>query len=482
MDLTNNDGWQLLNLSKINIILGKNGCGKSTFLRSMKRGKIPQPDHDLTGKISYLSPERAGELSYSPGVDQSMTNDIEWKNNVRDQNQPTNFREQSVSNYATLELLVGRHYQVEVEAGRTKPVSFSFYVQQINSLLNEIVIQPSGRSFKVLDKKTGSELAITRISSGEKELITLGIECLVFANELENGKNNFLFIDEPDVHLHPDLQVKLMDFIRELVELHGFNVVLSTHSTAILGALEGYEHINVCFMTTGDTKLKFTPISEVYRKILPVFGAHPLSNIFNEAPLLLVEGEDDVRVWQQAVRTSSGKINLFPCSCDTVAKMNEYEEDAKSIMKAIYDDAVAYSLRDGDDKIGQTITDDLPVIRFRLNCCEVENLLLTEEVLKRCGVSWEELKLRMETWVSLTPGHKYSKEMDEFIKADFPRRTFKIKNLVNIFLGLLEVNKPWEIVVGQTIGELDFKTAPNFSDEGSIQEFLGEKAVIHLLM
>ncbi len=47
-------------------------------------------------------------------------------------------------------------------------------------------------------------------------MISLGIECLVFEKESASAKENILFLDEPDVHLHPDLQVRLCHFIRDL--------------------------------------------------------------------------------------------------------------------------------------------------------------------------------------------------------------------------------------------------------------------------
>ncbi|MFZ5500605.1 MAG: hypothetical protein ACOY58_01655, partial [Candidatus Micrarchaeota archaeon] len=73
--------------------------------------------------------------------------------------------------------------------------------------------------------------------------------------------------------------------------------------------------LNFTFFTVEDElEFDFRAISDLYRKILPVFGAHPLSNVFNRAPILLVEGEDDERIWQQAVRTARGRLKLFPCS------------------------------------------------------------------------------------------------------------------------------------------------------------------------
>ena len=102
-----------------------------------------------------------------------------------------------------------------------------------------------------------------------------------------------MFLDEPDVHLHPDLQVRLTHFLRDIVDEYEFFILIATHSTAILGALETYEDTHIAFMASDQKELEFRPVNGVYRKIIPVFGAHPLSNVFNEAPIFLVEGEDD---------------------------------------------------------------------------------------------------------------------------------------------------------------------------------------------
>lgn len=48
-----------------------------------------------------------------------------------------------------------------------------------------------------------------------------------------------LILDEPDSHLHPDNQRRLIRLISELAELNNFQVVLSSHSRHILDELEG---------------------------------------------------------------------------------------------------------------------------------------------------------------------------------------------------------------------------------------------------
>src|SRR5690606_25385247 len=116
----------------------------------------------------------------------------------------------------------------------------------------------------------------------------------------------------------------------------------------------------------------------------PVFGAHPLSNAFNQAPVLLVEGDDDERIWQQAVRSANGRLKVYPCTVDGVGQLTSFERDVVRILDAVYDDAIGYSLRDRDSDPLE-ITDLGPLKRMRLNCRAAENLLLTDEVIASTG-------------------------------------------------------------------------------------------------
>jgi len=318
------------------------------------------------------------------------------------------------------------------------------------------------------------------ISSGESELISLGIECLIFSKECDSEKGNILFLDEPDVHLHPDLQVRLMHFLRELVSEVNFHVLIATHSTPILGALETYEDTHIAFMTFGQKELEFKPVTDMYRKILPVFGAHPLSNLFNEAPILLVEGEDDERIWQQAVRSSNGRIKIYPCSVDGVGNMNELEQEAQNIIRAVYDDAKGYSLRDRDGGNGE-IEDLLPIVRLKLACRNAENLLLTNEVLQTFSTNWEQMKEKVNVWLDKNSDHIHYDVMNGFKNGDFDRKNYDIKEVRNDLMGIIGSSKPWEVAVGQTIANLIWNGSTRFDQGGSIYSFLGEKLVKNII-
>lgn len=478
MDIRDINGYTLRNLNKINIILGKNGSGKSSMFRAIE--PILSSKTETYGKTKYITPERGGSLVYEAGIEQNLTSNANWLSGERRKNQARGFRQQSVAQYRRLETLVLR--EIEKEKREQRDYTFDLYISKINSLLDNIEIrrQDNEMTFKISGKGGGGELNAEVISSGESELISLGIECLIFTKECVAGKENILFLDEPDVHLHPDLQVRLMQFLKDLVSESNFKVIIATHSTAILGALGGYADTHLTFMTFNQKEIEFKAVSDIYRKVLPIFGAHPLSNIFNESPILLVEGEDDERIWQQAVRSSAGKIKIYPCAVDSVCNMNNFETEAQKIINTVYDGAKGYSLRDRDEGV-EAIDDLPPLIRMKLSCRSAENLLLSNDVLESMSTNWEVLKIGIEVWLAANPHHPHFMAMNTFKQGGYNRKDADIKDVRNDLMGIIGNSKPWEVVVGQKISTLTRTDATDFNEDGTLISYLGKKVVENII-
>jgi len=474
MNLENKNGYTLNNLSKINVVLGKNGCGKSTALKKVQQAL---ENDSQFGNTKYITPERGGALKYNPSIEQNTSSNPKWLPHQLRKNQFTQFKEQTVLQFRKLELLSLREIEQNPELRNDHGYTFQAIVDAINTLLDNIEIKREGSDFNIYNKADSAGIEPDSISSGESELIALGIECLVFAKESPEGSENILFLDEPDAHLHPDLQVRLALFLKGLVEENHFRVVLATHSTSFLAAFESYPNVSIEFIATGQTIIEFKNVSDTYRRILPIFGAHPLSNLFNEAPIFLVEGEDDERIWQQAIRTSQGSLKLYPCAVDSIDHLNEYEVQVAEIINSIYDSAKAYSLRDRDEGI-EDINDTPPVIRMRLSCRAAENLLLSDEVLLRLNINWEELKIKIENWLANNTEHSHYEVMLDFKSTGFNRKNYNLKRIRNDLMGIIESSKPWEVVVGQTIALTSYIDSPA---DNSIQNYLGEKLVCSVL-
>ncbi len=473
MDITFGDKV-LKNLASLNVVLGKNGSGKSSILKEIDQALTKQ-NGTHWGKIKYITPERAGTLQYDANTEQNIINNLSWLQESRRVNQFDRFKHQTVSQYRNLELMVLR----EIESSRRddKGYTFKLYLNRINALLDQVEFKPEGNTFSIYRKGTTNKIDSRSISSGESELICLAIECLVFERECLKGKENVLLLDEPDVHLHPDLQMRLINLIKEGIQNEKHTVLIATHSTAILGALDNHRDCRVTFMRAGQKEFNFKSVLTIYKKVLPVFGAHPLSNIFNEMPIFLVEGEDDERIWQRAVRVAQGKMKLYPCSCEGIGNMNDMESELQQIIPAIYDDPKAFSLRDRDETSDEGI-DDLPSItRFRLSCRSAENLLLSNEVLQSLGINWDDLKIKIQEWLNNNQKHPHQEIMNQFVGGGFDRKIFNIKAIRNDLMGIIGTDLDWEIAVGKVIGNLIYSSKTALIEEGSIFNFLGEKIV-----
>lgn len=476
MDLKDFRGITLTNLSQINVVLGKNGCGKSFLLKELEAAL---GGREAIGVFRYISPERGGALKYEAGIEQALTEDSNWMRENRRNNQSSNFRQQSTILFRRLELLILREIEKEHLLPDYKPISFEKTIEQLNTLLDRVRLErDQTKVFRIVHRTINDETPTNSLSSGEAELISLGIEFLAFAKEATPEKENFLLVDEPDAHLHPDLQSRLAKFILTIFKDKPIKVILATHSTALLAALATGENTHVSFMRSGEHALHFRKVSEVDKAILPIFGAHPLSNVFNDIPPLFVEGEDDQRVWQQAVRSSNGALKLYPCPVDSVDRLSEYETQVNRILASVYDDARAFSLRDRD--IQPEFIDDIDhVVRMRLSCRSAENLMLSDDVLESLGQDWTSFQMMLGTWANANKSHQYYTDVQAFITAGCPRKSHDLKSIRNILIGLM-TNKPWEIVTGQVIGRLA-KSQSVHGGDGSLQDFLGEKVTQNLL-
>lgn len=306
-------------MENINLIVGKNGAGKSRFLRDL--------DSSLSGNsafyVRYVSPERAGVFRADGNIQNAMEQDKDWLRTVRSKNQVDNFKSASANLLREIELAYLRRLQ-EMHHIRTD-LDRNFQtdrLDQINQLFHNISIEQE-RSNYIFRSASGNIIPPDKISSGESEAISLASEIMYFFETIDPKKFNLLLLDEPDVHLHPDLQARLANFIYRSFDDIPENqkgsvaVCIATHSTPLVCSLASYECTAIGTKDFEQTVVKMVAANEQLRKIAPFFG-HPLSLSINNDVMLILEGEDDARVWQQAARSSKGRIRLFPVVATSV--------------------------------------------------------------------------------------------------------------------------------------------------------------------
>lgn len=154
--------------------------------------------------------------------------------------------------------------------------------------------------------------------------------------------------------------------------------------------------------------------------------------------------------------------------------MAGWENWLNTFLPVLYDTPKGYSLRDLDSSHEAGINDVGVVSRLQLNCYAIENILLTNECFAEHGFNAESFKTELMKWHCHFPTHKFSDDVAALVGDFENRRTLKIKDIRNIVVATLGSNKPWEVVVGQTIvkhiGGAD-------SDAHSIGTYLGHKVM-----
>jgi predicted ATPase len=444
--------WALTGLRDITVVLGRNGVGKSLLLRAIK-DQEPVSRH-------YIPPERAGNISFNIETARRQMDPVQ--RNTRSQNFASDFRQEAVSRLFTLVIRRGL-------ADQDTPPPIRAEIERLMSRLVPDFGFRIGDDGQLKLHRTGGNAVdqVEHLSSGEAQLLSVGLDMLTMAAlwKMENRENRLLLVDEPDLHLHPELQQLLADFLVMLVEAYAVQIIVATHSTTLLAALgRASRNIGVVFMAPSRATLQAVSFDKELADLATCLGGHALMGPLFSFPLLLVEGDDDYRVWSQAVRGMAGpSVAVIPCNGDQIQR---YGQKLEAILAALIERTTrpsAYLLRDRDNKGDNT--DGRHVARLRLACREVENLYLADEVLSAMGLTWPEACSKIERFADPDAARKL--ELASLVQCD--RGTVRLKPLITILNQILDPDADWRSRIGQVLG----KVAPS----GRLAEFLGASVV-----
>ena len=164
-----------------------------------------------------------------------------------------------------------------------------------------------------------------------------------------------VLIDEPDTHIHPDLQQRFAKFLIDLYQTHKFQMLISTHSTSFLAAIGqfGVDKTSVIYLTDDDEQTAI-PYDKYLRTISTCLGGHVLMGPLFGFPILLVEGDDDQRIWSEVPRSGKVKIAVISCNGSEIHQHQEALEKLSSSLLNKSTEPAGYALLDGDVRKPQT--------------------------------------------------------------------------------------------------------------------------------
>lgn len=455
------NNWVLKDLTDITVIFGRNASGKSTLLRTILN-KDKKNRH-------YVSPERSGQISFEPHLMRNEM-DAEKREGERNKNMVIDFRQRVITMLQV--------YLTKRGAAKDEKVYFHSSPDKIERLVSELMPQfifkiTGGSSiYKLTRQESGENISeITQLSSGECEIFTLALDivsmCAIW--ELDNQKERILLLDEPDLHIHPELQQILSKFIINVMNEFSAQIIIATHSTTLLSSLgfHGGAKTSAIYLNNETKEQNAIKFKKTYQELATCLGGNVLMGPLFGHPLLLVEGDDDFIIWSHACRHGCLKFAVIPCNGDEI---NKYAKTLKTILSSIVDPSekpLAFKLRDKDEKkIPKNIYNNAYIKSLFLNCREIENLYITNEILADIGTSWNEAKIEIKK-KSVKYGDK-KEDLKQMINRN--RRKVDLKDIIKQIVTILDPKSvDWKVRLANYLG----KNTP----DGQIKDFLGPDVI-----
>jgi predicted ATPase len=455
--------WTLAGLTPVFVLFGKNGSGKSRMLRAWR-------DQDSTN-IHYVIPERAGTLDFEASyMRQELTGDARQPQAQR--NYLPEYRQRVVTR---IQAYFAARGNVRSERLPGNPADLETLLSQLTPdfeiKLDAVAAQP----YRLTRLSDGSAVSsIDQLSSGEAQLVTIGLDILTVAAiwELEGRSKRLVLIDEPDAHIHPDLQVRLADFLLQAAERYELQIGVATHSTSLLAAIGqfGARYASVAYLNRNSAEVVCRPFDRLNRELASCLGGHALMGPLFGIPLLLVEGDDDFRIWSQVPRYHQVSLAVIPSGGDEIKNYQRALEQVFSALREPGEKKAGYALLDGDKgKPTDASSPQVHVAYIQLHCHESENLYLADEVLSSLGLSWDEAKEKI-----LLEADRFGPKAEKLRTAGtWDRKRADIKDVINQLELILDQKRVhWTLRVAKAVGSA--------RPAGQLLEFLGEEVVTAL--
>lgn len=196
-----NEDIEIKNLKKINILFGKNGTGKSTFFRNLY-----QSDSE---NFHLVVPERGGtELKYNSGL-LDQENDTAQKKTPRNKNYDPSYRNRSISRASGI--LTYRGYE-NLHGIKSSTFNSNDLANLFKVFLPEFSVSFGKNApfsleiYRDIDGRQEKVENVDVLSSGQAEALSLASDIITQGFLWAGKSEKVLLIDEPDAHLHIDLE------------------------------------------------------------------------------------------------------------------------------------------------------------------------------------------------------------------------------------------------------------------------------------
>lgn len=178
----------------------------------------------------------------------------------------------------------------------------------------------------ILFRKNGKEIPIDALSSGEKQIVYRGCFLLKDVNAI-NGA--FVFIDEPEISLHPVWQSKVMDYYKSIFSdengIQTSQIFAVTHSPFVIHN-EKRKNDKVIVLTRnadGNIVVQDKPAYYKCTSIEAIQDAFSIRGFAADSPTVYLEGRTDEKYFKKA-------LNVYGYNVPFQFRWVGYMKDAKN--------------------------------------------------------------------------------------------------------------------------------------------------------
>jgi len=123
--------------------------------------------------------------------------------------------------------------------------------------------EPFKNAFFAEKKDNNQQIALNNLGSGYEMIFAL---LYSFYLAKQSGKQLIIFIDEPELHLHPSLQEKFVNFLIEFSK--DAQIILTSHSPLLVKQLSFNDNVKISILNNGQEVL------ELEERMLPYISAN----------------------------------------------------------------------------------------------------------------------------------------------------------------------------------------------------------------
>lgn len=165
-------------------------------------------------------------------------------------------------------------------------------------------------STKIYNELIENNIKVSNVGSGIRSIYILSL--LQVYNDVFKEKGNIFLIEEPELYLHPELQIKMSETLYEISKTN--QVVYTTHTTMMTNNINVSDIRKVKYENlTSESKYELTTIDEIIKEL-----GYSTKDILNVDFVFLLEGKQDIDrlklIIEKFYNVDISRINFISCN------------------------------------------------------------------------------------------------------------------------------------------------------------------------